>query len=636
MRKLSLGIASAMGAMLCSPSAAQAPVSLSLGQTDVIPTGNDWIALPSIRASDGALQNLNVLAMRYRGLIEASGPGGKPLLRPFVTIDGERHQFSHLDWSLQGYWIPTGTMRTDGIEAKVTYVTPPGYRAALVRLTLTNHRKQPVNAGLGVDLAWGGMNRVTYSPEPLTGRLSMRPAPWDRDMQVFTYGVDDAQYAWGFSYAGANGTLHAGDTPGVTAQREVQLAPGATLDLHFTISAGIEEYGVSKTITVVEKAIDRMGLDGLINQAASEARRHTRRTGDPQLDLVMNRNYLFTTYYAWGRTIDTEQFVGVTSRSNRYYVSAAYWDRDAMLWSFPALLDTDPGRAREALDYALGVQGRNAGVHSRYIDGVVLEDGFELDELVAPLVALAAYVDKTGDLSLLARHRDQITALREALRSHRDAATGLYDTFQDAQDEYIKKPFQIYDNVLVWKALNDLAKLEARRGDSLAAASSRRNAAELQRAILKYGTGTPPGVKGPVFASAVDGKTADFADVPPGSLLKLPMLGFVAEDDPLFRRTFDWLHGPHYQWSYAGKPFGLPGSYRLPFTTSWSVADHLGLKRGRAQALKILRGSSWDGGIITEGVSPNDGAAQDSGRAFATAAGYVAHAVCEMACRDRK
>ena len=65
------------------------------------------------------------------------------------------------------------------------------------------------------------------------------------------------------------------------------------------------------------------------------------------LDRIMNRNLLFTTYYAWGRAIDTEQFVGMTSRSNRYYVSAAYWDRDALLWSFPALLDSDPARARE-------------------------------------------------------------------------------------------------------------------------------------------------------------------------------------------------------------------------------------------------------------------------------------------------
>ncbi len=613
------------------------PTPLPVTMDDVIPTANDWIALPSIRARDGAIENFNILSMRYRGLLEASGPKGAPLLAPFLSIDGKRQSFSTLDWTLRGYWIPTGTMRSDGIEARLTWVTPPGYRVAILRMSITNHRSTPVAVGLGADLNWAAMSRVTYAPAPLTGTRTMRPAPWDKDMQVFAYGVDDAAYSWAFSYAGATATLRpSGDTLGLTATREATLAPGRTLDTHFVLSAGIEEYGVTKTITVVEKAIDRVGLDAFIAQAADDAMRHTRRTGDPVLDRVMNRNYLFTSYFAWGRPIDTEQLVGVTSRSNRYYVSAAYWDRDAMLWSFPALLDTDPARAREALDYALGIQGRNTGVHSRYIDGVVLEDGFELDELVAPLIALTNYVDKTGDVSLLADHRERIATLRKELTGHRDATTGLYDTFQDAQDEYIKKPFQVYDNVIVWKALHDLASLDDRRGDRQSALATRREADALKAAILRYGVAIPPGGSAPIFASAVDGKSADFADVPPGSLMKLPALGFISETDPLFRRTYDWLHSTAYKWNYADQPYGLPGSYRLPFTTSWLVADYLRLGAGRAQALKILRDSPWDGGIVTEGVKPDTGRPDQSGRAFATAAGYVAHAICDVYCVDRK
>ena len=116
----------------------------------------------------------------------------------------------------------------------------------------------------------------------------------------------------------------------------------------------------------------------MIREAAEWCHQRTRTTGQADLDVLMNRNFLFTALYAWGKTIDTEQFVGVTSRSPRYYVSAAYWDRDAMLWSFPGLLDVDTQLAREALEYALTTQLRNTGVHSRFIDGVVLEDGFQL------------------------------------------------------------------------------------------------------------------------------------------------------------------------------------------------------------------------------------------------------------------
>jgi GH15 family glucan-1,4-alpha-glucosidase len=327
----------------------------------------------------------------------------------------------------------------------------------------------------------------------------------------------------------------------------------------------------------------------------------------------------------------------MTSRSNRYYVSAAYWDRDALLWSFPAILDSEPQRAREILHYALGIQGRNAGIHSRFIDGVVLEDGFELDELVAPFIALASYVDKTHDMSVLERHREIMDTLVERLRARRDPGTGLYETFQDSQDEYVRKPFSVYDNVLTWRALVDLAKIAAGEHRTREAAALKTDAAKLRAAIYRYGVvNGAPGAGGPIFAALVDATGGDFVDVPPGSLMKLPALGFVSENDPIFRRTYAWLHSAQYQYSYANQPYGLPGSYRLPFTTSWEVADHLRLNAGRAKALMILKHSPWDGGIITEGVKADTGVPDRQGLAFATAAGYVAHTICEEFCIDRK
>jgi hypothetical protein len=610
--------------------------NLTLAADDVIPTGNDWIALPSIRASDGALENFNVISMRYRGLLEVAGLPNRPLMAPFIEIGGVRRPLAHLQWSVRDFWIPTGTMEADGVRVRLTYVAPPDSRAAIVRFQVTNLRTAPLLIAPGMDVDWGKTNRVTYSPKPLSGRRAMSPTPIDTDMEVFEYNTDDTQMAWGFAYVGSQGTLHTGsDNPGLTARHEAELAPGQTLDMHFLIGAGLEEYSAAYAMRVLNKKIDRYGLDGVIDQAADDAHRRTRTTGDPELDRIMNRNLLFTTYYAWGRTIDTEQFVGITSRSNRYYVSAAYWDRDALLWSFPAILDSDEARAREVLDYALGIQARNAGVHSRFIDGVVLEDGFELDELAAPIVALASYVDKTHDRAMLERHRAVVVSLLERLRARRDPATGLFATFQDSQDEYVRKRFSIYDNVLAWKAFSDLAKIAALEHRTRDAASLTSDAAKLKAAIYRYGISDgPAGAGGPIFAANVDTSGSDFVDVPPGSLMRLPALGFVSEDDPVFRRTYAWLHSAHYPYSYSGEPYGLPGSYRLPFTTSWEVADHLRLATGRAQALKILRQSPWDGGIITEGVKADTGVPDQQGLAFATAAGYVAHTICEQFCID--
>lgn len=616
-------------------------IPLALQPDDVIPTGNEWIALPDIRASDAALMSFNVLSMRDRGLLEVLGEGGAPVLQPYFLISGKPLPIHNPNWELIEYWIPEARQTTDGIEATVTYCAPPSSRGALVRLVLTNHRAQPVVAALGMRASWGALERVTYTPVALRGTRTVGPAPWVDSAEVFSFVTDDTKFAWSVIHPGSQGATTVpplATSPSLDAQRAVTLGPGESAEADFVLGAGVEEFSAAHNAKALRERLDREGAQGIIAQAAAWARARTRTTGQPDLDTLMNRNFLFTAFYAWGRTIDTEQFVGVTSRSPRYYVSAAYWDRDAMLWSFPGLLDIDPALAREALEYALGTQSRNAGIHSRFIDGVVLEDGFELDEGVAPVSALDEYVRRTGDDAFLAAHRAALLFLRDRLLTRFDPATGLYSTLQDAQDEYQKAPFSTYDNVLTWKAFLQMADLFTRLNDADTARQMTQRADALRQAILRYCVAAgAPGADGPIFVSATDGKqNATFADVPPGSLMKLPILGFVPENDPVFERTYDWLHSRNYRFSYFDQPYGLPGSYRLPISTSWSVADHLRLARGREQALKVLRASPWDGGIITEGVRPETAVRDYGGRAFATAAGYVAHAICEVYCQPKQ
>lgn len=612
--------------------------SLHLQPGDVLPTGNEWIALPEIRASDGALMSFNVLSMRDRGLLQAIGANGAPVLQPYFEADGNRISFQNPQWDLVADWIPTAHLTSQGLDMTLTWCAPPGARGAFLRMTLTNHRAKAIPITLGLRASWGALERVTYVPVRLRGELTAGPAPWVDSAEVFSYITNDTRFSWSLVHPDSKAQLLIPPVtvaPEVDAQHVVLLSPGKSTEALFVLGVGIEEFSADHSAKALADILDRSGADAEIAKAADWCKRHTRTTGRPDLDLLMNRNFLFTALYAWGRTIDTEQFVGVTSRSPRYYVSAAYWDRDAMLWSFPALLDIDTGLAREALNYALTTQLRNTGIHSRFIDGIVLEDGFELDEAVAPIIALSSYVDRTHDDVFLQAHRDALAYLRDQLATRYDPSTGLYSSLQDAQDEYQKLPFITYDNVLVWKSLLDMGSLYQRLGDAATAAQMTQRAANLRKAILAHTIFTgAPGADGSIFAMATDGTNAVFTDVPPGSLMKLPALGFVPESDPVFQRTYRWLHSSSYKYSYAGDPYGLPGSYRLPFTTSWSVADHLRLIKGRDEAWKILLASKWDGGIITEGVNPDTAVLDTAGRAFATAAGYVAHAICETSCKN--
>jgi hypothetical protein len=614
-------------------------IPITLVQDDVIPTGNEWIALPTIRASDAALVNFNVLSMRDRGLLQVSGDGDSPALRPYIQIDGKTVPIHDLSWELIDYWVPTGNFTSGNVEFTFTYCAPPGSRAAFLHITATNHGKAKASVVFGTKASWGALDRVTYLPVALRGERTIVPAPWVDDGETFAFVTDDTKFAWAFVHPGSQTTWNgppAEHAPISDAHKEVMLAPGASAEANFVLAAGVEEFSAAHNAKALVELLDRNGADALIDETAAWCRKRTRTTGQADLDLLMNRNFLFTALYAWGRTIDTEQLVGVTSRSPRYYVSAAYWDRDAMLWSFPGLLDIDNEMARDALEHALTIQLRNIGIHSRFIDGIVLEDGFQLDEAVAPIVALATYVKKTNDIEFLAVHRKDLVLLRDRVSSRFDSSTGLYSTLQDSQDEYQKLPFNTYSNVLTWRALQDMADLFQRLNDAAAARDLTERATALKKAILQVTVATPSGSTGAIFADATDGKNHLFVDVPPGSLMKLPALGFISENDLLFVRTYDWLHSKNYKYSYSDQPYGLPGSYRLPFTTSWEVADHLMLARGREQALKILRKSGWDGGIITEGVDPATGVMDQAGRAFATAAGYVAHAICEAYCKDRE
>lgn len=611
-------------------------IPISLGPDDVLPTGNEWIALPEIRAVDGAIASFNVLSMRDRGLLEVRGDSGAPALQPYFMINGKPLQFRNPTWEVIEYWIPVAHLTVDGLDATITYCAPPGSRGAFVHMTLTNHRPDAVPVALGMKASWGALNRVTYLPVALRGERSVAPAPWVDSAEVFPFVTHDTQFAWSLIHEGSVAHTNVPPqslSPALDAQRAVTLAPGETAEANFVLGVGLEEFSADHSAKALRELVDRYGANAMIDQAAAWCKRRTRTTGHADLDVLMNRNFLFTALYAWGKTIDTEQLVGVTSRSPRYYVSAAYWDRDAMLWSFPGLLDVDPSLARDALEYALTVQLRNAGIHSRFIDGVALEDGFQLDEAVAPIIAAAAYVKRTNDDAFLASHRAAIISLRDRLLDRFDTDSGFYTTLQDSQDEYQKRPFLTYDNVLSWRALNDLATIFDRLKETTSAHEMTQRAAALRSTIMKNSiSGQAPGASGPIFVCATDGKNPLFADVPPGSLMKLPALGFISEDDPVFIRTYEWLHSQNYKYSYWDRPYGLPGSYRLPFTTSWTMADQMSLTRGREQALKVLRTSAWDGGIVSEGVDPNSAVMDSAGRAFATAAGYVAHAICQNFC----
>lgn len=633
----------------CTTPLASDGIPITLQSTAVLATGNNWIALPEIRANDGAIVSFNVLSMRQRGLLQVqgsatvnSGPGHKwiserkriPAVAPWVKTATGSGGLRISQWHLIDYWIPVASAHIGSVHVTLTYVTPPHERAAWIRMVLVNRGKTAQRVKFGVTARWGGLARVIYHPSMIRGRRLQSPAPsWIHRVQVFNFVESDTVFSWALGHPDCSAAHRRGDVYTVDCQRK--LAPGQRAVANFTLSVGLDKDSAEYAANVLDEELAHWGARTVLDSERQWLKPRLRTTGNPRLDVFMNRNLLFSSFFAWGRTLDTEQFVGVTSRSPRYYVAAAYWDRDAMLWSFPALLATDIARARRALDVALGIQLRNAGTHSRFIDGVVLEPGYELDENAAPIIALFEYWRETQDSAYVRKHRQALRVLLKKLAVHRGLA-GLYWTEQDSQDENRRWPYETYDNVLVWRALRDAAALYRTIGQPALGRRLDVRAKRLRGAIMRHLVATgAPGTTGPIFAFGWNGRRHKFDDVPPGSLLDLPALGFISQHAPVFRRTYRWLHSKYFPYSNIGKPYGLPGSYRLPFTTCWTIADELRLRAGRKQALRILLASPWDGGIVSEQLSPETDASVSGGGGFATAAGYLASTICQLYCRPR-
>lgn len=575
---------------------------------EYLPTGNDYVSLPTLQARDGSLESFNLLHMGFRGLVEI---GGSPLLQPFVEVDGVPVALTELVWERLGDWIPRFQTNLGDLRLTGEYLAPMGERGFATRLRIEALRGHRVRFG------WRGHWEKTLhtinESKPMTGTMHQYHSDWSQG-PVFDFRAAVSLFA--FAPLAVSAEFAAINDPSRFAVwKETALAAGEVAELTVFWGAGLEEVGA----VTAAREMQRTGYERLLHRTLGWLGDRRRSTGDAALDHVLNLNLLFNQFYATGRTLDTEELVAVTSRSPRYYVSAAYWDRDALYWSFPALLISDSDHAREMLEYVFRRQARNAGIHSRYIDGVVLEPGFELDELVAPILALHRFVAATGDRSILEADavRDGCRRILRTLSTKKHPVVDLYETFLLPTDDPALYPYATYDNVLAWKALQAAADLVP----DLDAIAIREQAERVRQAIWQHC------VKEGRFAWEVDlAGDYRFYDEPPGSLQMLPVHGFCPWDDEVYLETVRYIRTPAYRHAFAGTAFEELGCTHAEHPWVLSAANSMFVPSRRERARDLVLRAPMDGGIACESIDEHTGECR-TGAAFATCAGYLAYAI---------
>ena len=588
-------------------------------------TGNEYLSLPTIRENDGAVEGVTFLYMQVKGLLEIRGKDG--LIRPYVELDGQRLPLCPV-WSREHCWIPRFVSEEQKLRFTCTYLTPVGERALVLRLSVQNQSAEPRTIRFGTDGQWNQtLHEVNETTELTEGREAYESG-WNHmfifsqkpGLPLFAFApcvADPQQFAEIDQQARWNRSDFAYDI-----YRETVLQPGETAVLDIPWGVGYE--GVAASTSA--KELLRQGFDAVYGRTVRWLSAREKPLADPKLHELLNTNLFFAFFYASGRTVDTEELCLMTSRSPRYYVSAAYWDRDSLLWAFPAILTVDAAYAREILTYVFTRQARNFGVHSRFIDGTMLEPGFELDELCAPVIALDRYVEKTGDTAFAARPfvRDGLEEILRRMEAKKHPSVPMYETFLQPTDDMHNYIYLTYDNALVCYALRALAKLLNR--PELAEEAERTRRAVYEHCV-KEQNGRP------FFAWSVDlNGHFDIYDEPPGSLLLLPFYGFCEESDPIWQNTAAMIRDESYPLSFAGHPIAEIGCKHAPHPWILSICNSL-LSGHADSALLHLSRTPLDNGVACESVNEDTGLCE-TGEAFATCAGFLSYALYCACCKD--
>jgi len=601
-------------------------------------TGNEYVSVPEIAVENAGISCIGFVQKAFRASVEIHGSEDIPLLKPVVEIDGDELFDDGVQHDLLSHWIPRFESSTPRIVAASTVFAPLGRRGFVCVLTLHNisGEKMQVRAG------WKGCWKSSYHSANLSKLMSGVKFACISSQKQKTPIIEFRGHTPLFAVAFVSDSVPAiisdperhlkitewtGDSISATAGSpicyelidEYNLEPGQMVELPLYVGIGLEE--VSAIASAEEMRMQTW--ESMLASLRTWLDKHTIECDIPHFKRMMNFNSFYNYFYSQATTLDSEELILATSRSSRNNSCASYRDRDAMRWSMPAVMQIDWPQARKMLIYAFTTQLTNLGIRSRFLDGIVLEPGFQLDQLCAPIRALDMYVETTGDMSILFDRRVQagVNTMQQILAAQRHPEVALFETLLVPSGEASKYPYVCFSNMLVWRSLIDISRIYERIRDIDRSEEAKLLAVKVKEAILN--SFVVDGPFGRMYAQEIDlDGNYRLGDDPMGSLQLMTYFGFCSQSDSIYKNTVEWIHSEHNTSYGQGNPFEAPLVYDGQGSSITGVITDLLTGRER-EALDFLTRAELDDGIACAAVDKDTGRAI-SGLAYASCAGYLA------------
>lgn len=589
-----------------------------------IVTGNDSLSLPRINEQTAGIENISFMFMQFKGAINLQGNSEQPFLRPVVTVADSDVCVDPV-WSKQAYWIPTFSAG-DCVEGCI--LTPVEDRGFIYKISYCNKTDNRQTVSIGFDGCWEETQQAINGCFPITLEKRQDYSWYGIPVFGLVQTVPIFYYSFVFNSKMQSQLECDGNVCKYSFTKQVTLNPGESETVELFFGLGCD--AVSAATSAIE--MQRKTFEGCLSESVRFLDSRSFGVEDKELEGLLNYNLFFSYFFAAGKTIDSDELVLCTSRSSRYYVSVAYWDRDSLLWNFPAILQVDSRRALAMLEYVFTKQIKNVGIHSRFIDGTVLEPGFELDELCAPVIALYNYVDKTGDKLILREpiFEKGVKRILDILGTKKHATVDLYETMLYPSDDMHTYKYLTYDNVLVEKMLHSLAELYNGIWDDETVGRLKLQGDRVAQAIEENCISEINGKNMYVWSTDLEGSHKIY-DEPPGSLVLLKFYGHRTNEEA-YTNTVERLYSEDYPYSFSNKKFSEIGCSHC--NHPWVLSYCNSLLCGRVeQTVKAYKQMKMDNGIVCETINEDTGEAS-SGNAFATCAGFFAYTLMTALKKD--
>lgn len=266
-----------------------------------LPTGNEWVSLPTLQACTGALESFSFLHMGHKGLIEQRGGASLPLMTPFFETEGERASLQSLTWGRKSDWIPTFCGTAGSLAVEGMLLAPVGERGFLYQLTVRSTSDKPLSSTFGLEGCWASAWHCVNEDKEIDGARRCYTSLWN-DSLIFDMRCGLPLFAFAPMMDQPCSSTFQETDAGIVYRlaHDCTLEPGEAVTVTFYWGVGFEEVAAATSA----KEMLRQGWQHELQVTTDwlDARRWP--IPDAQLERLYNTNLFFCLFYSAGITLD--------------------------------------------------------------------------------------------------------------------------------------------------------------------------------------------------------------------------------------------------------------------------------------------------------------------------------------------